>query len=237
MKRNTIAAAGIALIIILVVSGAFPVQAQGISFNTAKFSDPLDIDNRYFPLVPGTTFIYEGTTDHKSTRDEFVVTNDTKTILGIQTRVIQDTAFENGKVVEVTLDWFAQDNAGNVWYFGEFSTEFKNGKVISHAGSWEAGVDGAKAGIVMEAKPKVGDTYQQELAPGVAEDMATVLSLKESVCVPYGCFSNVLQTKDFSPLEPDVVEHKFYAPGVGQIKTVLVEGGSEVSELVDVVTD
>jgi len=237
MKRNSIAAAGIALIIILVVSGAFPVHAQGISFNTAKFSDPLDIDNPYFPLVPGTTFIYEGTTDHTSTRDEFVVTNDTKTILGVETRVIQDTAYEKGKVVEVTLDWFAQDNAGNVWYFGEFSTEFKNGKVISHAGSWEAGVDGAKAGIVMEAKPKVGDTYQQELAPGIAEDMATVLSLKESVCVPYGCFSNVLKTRDFSPLEPGVAENKYYAPGVGQIKTVMVEGGSEVSELVDVVTD
>jgi hypothetical protein len=136
-----------------------------------------------------------------------------------------------------TLDWFAQDNAGNVWYFGEFATEFKNGKVIGHDGSWEAGVDGAKAGIVMEAKPKVGDTYQQELAPGVAEDMATVLSLKESVCVPYGCFSNVLKTRDFSPLEPGVAENKYYAPGVGQIKTVMVEGGSEVSELVDVVTD
>lgn len=236
MKRFTIAIGGIALLLMFMASAAIPTQAEGVSFNKAKFSNPLVVDNPYFPLVPGTTFIYEGTEDRKSTFEEFVVTNQTKTILGVETRVIRDTNWENGKLVEETFDWFAQDDAGNVWYFGEFSTQYKNGKVIGHEGSWEAGVNGASAGIVMEAKPKVGDTYQQELAPGIAEDMATVLSLNESVCVPFGCFSNVLETKDFSPLEPGVAENKYYAPEIGQIKTIMVEGGSEVSELVDIMT-
>jgi len=235
MKRFPIAIVGLALLLMLVASSAHPIQAEAVSPNQPNFSNPLDIDNPYFPLVPGTTFIYEGTTHNKSTYEEFVVTHQTKTILGVETRVVRDTNWENGKLVEETFDWFAQDNAGNVWYFGEFSTEYKNGKVIGHEGSWEAGVNGASAGIIMEAKPKIGDTYQQELAPGIAEDMATVLSLNESVCVPFGCFSNVLKTEDFTPLEPGVVEHKYYAPGIGQIQTIMVEGGSEVSELVDIV--
>jgi hypothetical protein len=169
-----------------------------------------------------------------STHGEFVVTGQTKTIMGVDTRVIHDTHWEAGKVVEITDDWFAQDDAGNVWYLGEFSSEYKNGKLVGHKGSWEAGKNGAQAGIVMEANPKVGDTYQQEVAPGIAEDQATVLSLTESVCVPYGCFSNVLKTKESTPLEPSVAEHKYYAPGVGQIKSVMVQGGSEESNLVNI---
>jgi hypothetical protein len=156
-------------------------------------------------------------------------------ILGVETRVIRHRDWEKGKLVEDTFDWFAQDDAGNVWYFGEYSTQYKNGKVIGHEGSWEAGVDGALPGIVMEANPQVGDTYQQENAPGIAEDMATVLGVDESICVSYGCFSNVLKIKDFSPLEPDVVEHKYYTPGIGLIKTVLSRG-FELSELVNIVT-
>ncbi len=140
-------------------------------------------------------------------------------------------------MVERTEDWFAQDDEGNVWYLGEFATQYENGEIIGHEGSWEAGVDGAQAGIVMKAQPQVGETYQQENAPGIAEDMATVLSLTESVCVRYGCYSNVLQTAEFTPLEPGPVEHKFYARGVGQIKTVLVEGGEEQSQLTKIITD
>jgi hypothetical protein len=237
MKRFPTVLASIALVLVFVASAAIPVQAEEDSFEEAHFSNPLDIDNPYFPLVPGTTFIYEGTSDGKPIYEEFVVTDQTKTILGVETRVVRDTNWEKGKLVEKTFDWFAQDDAGNVWYFGEFATEYKNGKVIGHEGSWEAGVDGASAGIVMLADPEVGDTYQQENAPGVAEDMATVLSLDESICVPVDCFSDVLKTKDFTPLEPDVVEHKYYAPGIGQIKTIMVAGGSEVSKLVDIVTD
>ena len=213
------------------------------TFDKDNFHHPLDITNQYMPLEPGTTFVYAGTSGRKHTREgrkrtreAFVVTDRTKTILDVETRVIHDTVWEGGKVVESTEDWFAQDDAGNVWYFGEFSTDIENGKVKGHEGSWEAGVNGAKPGIVMEAHPKVGDTYQQEDAPGVAEDRATVLSLTESVCVPYGCFSDVLKTREFTPLEPDVVEDKYYAPGVGQIKEVTVKGGSEESQLVTVVS-
>lgn len=226
----------IALVLALVAGVGTPAQATDISFTKAKFSNPLVINNRYFPLVSGTTFIYEGMEDNKSTYEEFVVTEQTKVILGIETRVVHDTNWVNGKIVEDTFDWFAQDDAGNVWYFGEDSSQIKNGKVIGHEGSWEAGVNGASAGINMEARPKVGDTYQQELAPGIAEDMATVLSLNESLCVLLGCFSSVLVTEEFTPLEPDVLDNKYHASGVGLIKIITVEGGDEVSELVAVVT-
>ena len=226
----------IALVLVLVAGLAAPAQATDISFTKDKFSNPLVINNRYFPLVSGTTFIHEGMEDNKSTYEEFVVTDQTKVILGIETRVVHDTNWVNGKIVEDTFDWFAQDDAGNVWYFGEDSSQIKNGKVIGHEGSWEAGVNGASAGIIMEARPKTGDTYQQELAPGIAEDMATVLSLNESLCVLLGCFSRVLVTEEFTPLEPDVLDNKYYAPGVGLIKIITVESGDEVSELVAVVT-
>jgi hypothetical protein len=148
--------------------------------------------------------------------------------------VIHDTLYEGGVRSEFTDDWLAQDDVGNVWYLGENTTEV--GPPVSHAGSWEAGVKGAKPGIVMEAHPKVGDTYQQEFAKGVAQDMAQVLSLNESLCVPYRCFKNLLETKEFSPLEPGVVEHKYYAAGVGEIKAITVSGGQEESHLVNIQT-
>jgi hypothetical protein len=156
-------------------------QQQQTKFDKANFNNPLKIDNKYFPLKSGVTFIYKGTQDSDPTRDEFVVTNQTKVVDGVSTRVIHDTLYVKGKVSEFTDDWFAQDDQGNVWYFGEFTTDVSQNN--SHEGSWEAGLNGAKAGIIMEAQPKVGDTYNQELAKGVAEDKATVLSLDESICV------------------------------------------------------
>jgi hypothetical protein len=193
------------------------------------------IDNPYFPLVPGTTFIYAGSQDGVPVRDEFTVTNETKQILGVTTTVIRDRAFLNGELVEETLDWFAQDKAGNVWYFGEDSKELENGVVVSTEGSWEAGVKGARPGIVMEARPRVGDSYRQEFAKRVAEDRATVLSLRQRVEVPYGSFDKCLKTRDFTPLEPDVVEHKFYCAGVGFTRSVMVKGGNETLELVQII--
>jgi len=241
MKRFAFTFGGITLLMVLTVAATSVAQASGSTqasaptFDQAKFHHPLDITNPYMPLKPGTTFVYKGKSDGTPTREEFVVTYRVKTILGVETRVVRDTNWEAGRVVEITEDWFAQDDDGNVWYFGEFSTEYENGEVVGHEGSWEAGVDGAQPGIVMKADPKVGDVYQQENAPGIAEDTAKVLSLTESICVPYGCFSNVLKTKDFTPLEPGVVEHKYYAPGVGLIKTVLVKGGEEQSSLFKIV--
>lgn len=243
MKRFALTIGGIALLIVVMASAALTAQASGAArtleptFDSAEFNHPLDITNPYMPLEPGTTFVYKGKSEGAPTRQEFVVTDQTKTILGVKARVVVDTNWEGGKLVERTEDWFAQDDAGNVWYLGEFATEYENGEVVGHEGSWEAGVDGAQAGIVMKAHPIVGETYQQENAPGIAEDMATVLSLTESACVRYGCFSDVLQTGEFTPLEPGSVEHKFYASGVGLIKAILVEGGEEQSQLVKIIKE
>jgi hypothetical protein len=192
------------------------------------------IDNRYWPLQPGTTFVYEGTSDGESEHNEVAVTTETKTILGVQCVVVRDTVTVEGELTEETLDWYAQDKDGNVWYFGEDSKSYENGKVASTEGSWEAGVDGAQPGIIMPAEPKVGDEYRQEYYAGEAEDMAAVLQLGGSVTVPYGTFDNVLVTKEWSPLEPDVVEHKTYAPGVGLVLSESVQGEQERLELVDV---
>jgi hypothetical protein len=196
------------------------------------------VTNPYFPLKPGTTFFYEGETDGIPTSAVTYVTHDTKKILRVTTTVVHDQAFENGVLVEDTFDWFAQDKAGNVWYFGEDTKELDaSGNVISTEGSWEAGVDGAQPGIIMLAHPQVGDRYYQEFYPGVAEDQAKVLSLDTSVCVLYGCFTNVLVTKDWTQLEPAVVENKYYAKNVGFILAEMVKGGNERTELIAITTE
>ena len=139
-------------------------------------------------------------------------------------------------MAEDTFDWFAQDKDGNVWYFGEDSKEYEDGKVVSTEGSWESGVDGAKPGIVMKANPQVGDAYRQEYYEDEAEDMAEVVSLNEAVSVPQGSFENCLKTKEWTPLEPDIVENKYYAPGVGLVMEVAVEGESGKVELLEIRT-
>jgi len=193
------------------------------------------VTNPYFPLDPGTTYIYRGETEGVPTRDVMTVTSDTKVILGVTTTVVHDQAYENGVLVEDTFDWYAQDKAENVWYFGEDTKELdENGNVISTEGSWEAGVNGAEPGIIMEANPKKGDKYQQEFAQDVAEDMAQVIGIEDSFCVHYGCFEDVLVTKEWSPLEKGVVENKYYAKGVGFLSAVMVKGGDEHTELVRV---
>lgn len=175
------------------------------------------IDNPYMPLIPGTTFIYEGNTADGFEHEEFVVTSNTRVILGVTCVEVHDTVTLDGNLIEDTLDWFAQDTDGNVWYFGESSKEIVNGEIVSLEGSWEAGVDGAKPGIIMPANPVVGDFYRQEFYLGEAEDVGEVLSLTASASVTYGDFTNCLQTADTAPLEPDALEHKFYAPGVGLV--------------------
>jgi hypothetical protein len=194
-----------------------------------------EVTNPYFPLVPGTTFVYEGESEGVPTREVMTVTNETKVILGVTTIVVHVQSFEDGVLIEETFDWFAQDVDGNVWYFGEDTMELDEaGNVISTEGSWEAGVDGAEPGIIMLADPKKGKRYQQENAPDIAEDMAQVRRLNASVCVPYGCFDNVLVTKEWTPLEREVVENKYYAKGVGFILSIMVKGGEERLELVSI---
>ena len=214
------------------VMGINYAMAASNVFNKSNFSSPLKIDNKYFPLKPGTTMIYEGKSEEDHTRDVFVVTNDTKEIASITTRVVHDDGYVKGEHEETTDDWFAQDDQGNVWYMGEYTTDLSNKG--SHEGSWEAGVKGAEAGVIMEANPKVDDTYNQEFSKGVAEDKGTILSLDEKITVPYGTFSNVLKTKDFSALEPDIVENKYYAQNIGEIKAMNVKGESEVQSLVQI---
>jgi hypothetical protein len=188
-----------------------------------------DITNPYFPLRPGTVYFYrspEGT-------DTVTVTADTVTIQGVRCVVVRDTNRVDGEIVEDTLDYYAQDRAGNVWYFGESTAEFEDGVVVSTSGTFAAGVDGAKPGIIMPASPRPGVTYRQEVAFGEAEDLGRIESLGETVRVPAGTFRRTLKTFDFTPLEPEVRENKHYAPGVGLVLTVdLVTGERE--ELVSV---
>jgi hypothetical protein len=179
--------------------------------NPAAFTT--EVDNEYFPLKPGTTFIYEG----KGERDEMSVTHETREVMGVECVVVDDRAWEGGKLIEKTYDWYAQDNKGTVWYFGEDTKEYENGKVVSTKGSWEAGVDGAKPGILMPSHPKVGQSYHQEYYPGEAMDMARVLSLNDSVTVPYGSFDHALETKEWTPLQPVFFEKKYYVRGVGPL--------------------
>lgn len=220
------------LVLLVSTSGQQHIQAASVVFDKSNFSSPLKIDNKYFPLKPGTTMIYEGKSEEDPTREVFVVTNDTKEVMGIPTLVVHDDAYVKGEHEETKDDWFAQDDQGNVWFMGEYTTDLTNKG--SHEGSWEAGVKGAKAGIIMEADPKVDDTYNQEFVKGVAEDKGTILSLDEKITVPYDSFSNVLKTKDFSPLEPDIVENKYYAQNIGEIKAMSIKGESDVQSLVQI---
>jgi hypothetical protein len=194
------------------------------------------IDNPYFPLIPGTTFIYEGETADGLERDEFAVTHNTREILGVTCVEVHDTVTVDGELTEDTLDWFAQDRDGNVWYFGENSKELEDGLVVSLEGSWTAGVDYAQPGIVMKAHSAIGDFYRQEFALGTAEDLAEVISLTESVTVPFRPqpFDNCLETAETSPLEPDALEYKFYFPGVGNVLTIDEVTGDR-SELVEII--
>jgi len=192
------------------------------------------IDNKYFPLKPGTTYVYRGEPADATEGDTVKVTSDTKNIMGVKCVVVDDRVTEGGKLVEQTYDWYAQDKEGNVWYFGEHVTEYKNGKVTGHEGSWESGVDGAKPGIAMQANPTVGQSYRQEYSKGVAEDRAKVVKMDGSATVPYGSFDHVLVTDEWTPLEQGVVERQYYVAGVGDIIEATVKGQPERIELVSV---
>jgi hypothetical protein len=197
----------------------------------ADFGGP--VDNPFFPLTPGSRWVYEGRKAEGNERTVVEVTRDTKTILGITAVVVHDTVTKDGSVKEDTFDWYAQDRQGNVWYLGEDTKEYENGAVVSTKGSWEAGVKGAQPGIIMKARPKPGGPYRQEYFKGQAEDYAQVLSTQASVTVPAGTYRDVVKTKDFTPLEPKLLEHKYYAPGVGVVREVTVKGSSGRVELVE----
>jgi hypothetical protein len=235
MKRQNIiralAAALSLLALNLTVAGAANETAD---INPEDFT--VKIDNRFFPLPPDVTFIYKGNREGRKQRDEFTITDRTIVIAGVTCRVVHDKVFERGILRENTFDYFAQDRDGNVWYFGEDTEELdKKGRVVSTEGTWRAGVNGAQPGVIMEAHPRVNDHYFQEQAAPLAQDEAVVLKLHETVAVPLAKFTNCLETKEFTQLEPGNVEHKFYAPGIGFVLSVVVKGGKERLALVNIV--
>jgi hypothetical protein len=183
-------------------------------------------------LIPGSSWSYESTGSDEVERIEVTVLEETRMVMGIPATVVRDTVTVDDEIVEDTYDWFAQDDAGNVWYLGEDSKEYEGGVVISTAGSWEAGVDGALAGIVMEASPQVGDAYRQEFYPGEAEDMAEVVRVGAAETVAFGSYADMTVVKEWTPLQPNVVEEKYYSAGVGLILEVAVKGGEGRIELV-----
>ncbi|QIN81696.1 hypothetical protein GBA63_02890 [Rubrobacter tropicus] len=215
--------------------GGLPRGSEPVKLDPADFS--INIDNPYWPMAPGNKWVYSET-DTEGTKEHVVVevTDETKMIAnGVEARVIRDTVTENGTPVEITDDWYAQDRAGNIWYLGEYVTNYKNGKVADHSGSFEAGVDGAQPGIAMPANPEPGLSYRQEYYEGEAEDKASVITVgEEQVQVPYGFFDkDVLMTRDLVPTEPKVQELKFYAPNVGPLLSVHTDGAGGRAALVD----
>ncbi len=192
------------------------------------------VDNPYFTLEPGTTFTYEADTDEGKARIVTTVTNEEKQVMGVDVVVVWDREFLNDELIEETRDWYAEDKEGNVWYFGEATAELEDGVVVTTEGSWEAGVDGAQPGIIMKGNPKIGDSYWQEFYAGEAEDRADVLSLSETVTVPYGTFTGCLKTFDYTPLNSNAKENKFYCPDVGNITLELDMEDGERAELVSV---
>ena len=229
---------------ILVGWGIFDDDDDSYGIDSAFLDVPYDItldpddfvegvNHPFFPLVVGTTMIYEGISEDETERIVFHVTNETRLVLGITCMVVRDTVYEDDEMVEDTFDWYAQDKEGNVWYMGEDTAEYEDGKIVNHDGAWEGGIDGALPGIIMHANPRVGLYYRQEYLKDEAEDFGGIISLDETVTVPFGTYTGCLKTWDFNPSEPNVVENKWYAPGIGFVKEEKIEGEYEVVELVD----
>jgi hypothetical protein len=193
------------------------------------FSDPAD--NPYWPMEPGYKYTYEGIDEDETVRIEIEIMEETKVVMGVTCTIFREEEYVDGELEERTDDWFAADNDGNVWYFGEDTAEYEDGEVVTTAGAWESGKNGAYAGIVMLADPIVGMTYRQEFLAGEAEDMGTVISTDESLDVSYGSYDDLLIIQDSTPLEPGIAEYKYYAPGVGMIREEAVKGETGYAEL------
>jgi hypothetical protein len=225
---------------IMAAAALFVLASTGIAASApAAGPNPGDfvarVDNPWFPLLPGTTFVYRGVKDGKTARDVVTVTHATRTIQGVRSTAVADRLYLAGRLEERTTDWYAQDRRGNVWYFGEATAELdRAGHVTSTEGSWLAGRNGAKAGIYMTARPTVGQSRLQEYYKGHAEDHFAVVSLRARVSVPYTTSNRALLTKEWTPLEPGTLDHKYYVRGIGNVKEVTVKGPLERSELVSV---
>jgi hypothetical protein len=220
-------------------SGSDGNASRKLRTSTGSTIDPanfvLPVDNAYFPLKPGTTFRHEGVKEGRRAVDVFAVTHRTKKILGVANTVVVDRLYVDGRLEEIAHDWYTQDRRGNVWYFGETIKEFdRKGNQIPAKGAWEAGVDGARPGIVMPARPKVGAVFRPEYYRGKAEDRYRILDLSATVTVPYRRFADVLVMSEQTRLEPGVLGLKYHARGVGQIKESVAKGPHETLSLVSV---
>jgi hypothetical protein len=215
-------------------SPAAPSSARHQLVDPADFSHP--VMNPWFPLEPGTTTVLRGTDEGERFRERVRVTDRTKVIEGVSTRVVRDVVRRpDGSLAEATSDWYAADNDGTVWYFGERTATYdRRGHLESREGSWQAGVDGAIAGVIMPADPKPTDAYRQEYDAGNAEDQAWIVGFKASLRLPRRTFHDVLRTFEWSRLEPGVISTKFYARGVGIVREHDVAGGDETFEVVAV---
>ena len=214
-------------------STSLPQGSDPVDLDPAEFTT--EIDNPYWPMAPGSRWVYRETdTEGTVQRVVVTVTDQTRAIAnGIEARVVHDVVTEDGEPVEVTDDWYAQDSTGNIWYLGEDTTEYENGRPTTTAGSFEAGVDGAQPGIILPADPEPGQTYRQEYYAGEAEDLAKVTAEDASESVPFGDFDDLLVIQEWNPLEPEVTEDKYFAPGVGTVLEVKTAGGEGRIELVE----
>jgi hypothetical protein len=215
----------------LAVAAVALLTATGSQAAPAGFSP--HVTNPWFPLKPGAVYVYRGVKDGRAARDVVRIAHATKTIDGARCVVVQDRLYLGGRLEERTTDWYAQDAAGAVWYFGEATAELDaHGRVKTTEGSWQAGRAGARAGIFMPAHPQVGETGRQEFLKGQAEDHFLVLSLHATVSSRYVSSRAALLTKEWTPLEPGVVDHKLYVRGIGTVLEQTVKGGNERLELV-----
>ncbi|MDA0160437.1 hypothetical protein OM076_09180 [Solirubrobacter ginsenosidimutans] len=214
-------------------NGSAPPVQPPAALDPANFVR--QVTNPWFPLRPGTTLRYRGETDGTPGHDVFSVTHRTKTIQGVRATVVHDRVILHGRTVEDTLDYYAQDKDGNVWYLGEDTKELdRRGNVKSREGTWRAGVDGAEAGIFMPADPRVGQTFRQENYKGHAEDHFKIVSLHASVKVPAVSSHQAMRTREWTPLEPGVRDAKYYVRGKGTVLEETVTGGDERWELVSI---
>ena len=222
----------ILMLVALTVTGAgASTAANAVGSGRAGFS--ANVTNRWFPLRPGSVYRYRGVKNGKPSRELMIVTHRTRTIDGAPCVAVSDRLYIRGKLEERTIDWYTQDARGNVWYFGERTAELDaNGKVKSTEGSWMAGVHGAKPGIFMFTHPRPGRSARQEYLKGQAEDHFQVVSMDVPARVPYRSFRHTMLTKEWTPLEPGVIDHKYYARGIGTVLERTVKGGNERNELV-----
>jgi hypothetical protein len=220
------ARASAALLLAILAAGCGSSSPQRSSFSP-------NVTNAWFPLRMGSVYRYRGVKDGEPSREVMTVTHRTRTIDGARCVVVKDLLYLRGKLEERTRDYYTQDADGNVWYFGEDTAELDaDGRVKTREGTWHAGVDGAKPGIFMYAQPRVGRSARQEYLKGQAEDHFRVLRRGVNVSVPFGAFDGALLTKEWTPLEPGVIDHKYYVRGIGTVLEQTVKGGDERNELV-----